>query len=107
MTDLYPGNLLYQAEYIKNLLLIKKYDEAETIINHYYGMSGNNFFEGQLSVFNGIIQEKKYRNNSKAEQLYNKGVRAISLFGDYGNEYMAYGYFGLSRISYKKIDFDN
>ena len=128
LTDLYPGNLLYQAEYIKNLLLIKKYDEAETIINHYYGMSGNNFFEGQLSVFNGIIQEKKYRNNSKAEQLYNKGVRAVSLFGDYGNEYMAYAYFGLSRIShdvgekhykrtyrklalklaaYKKIDFDN
>lgn len=128
LTDLYPGNLLYLGEYIKNLLLIRQYDEAEKIIKYNAGKTKNNFFEGQLSIFNGIIQEKKYRDNSKAEQYYNKGVRAISLYGEYGNEYMAYGYFGLSRIShdvgekhykrtyrklalklaaYKKIDFDN
>jgi hypothetical protein len=128
LTELYPGNLLYVGEYIKNLLLIKQYEEAEKLIISYSSKTDNKYFEAQVAIFNGILQEKKYHNNSKAEQYYNKGVRAISLFGDFGNEYSAYAYFGLSRISkdmgekhykrtyrklalklaaYKKIDFDN
>jgi hypothetical protein len=128
LTDLYPGNLLYMGEYIKNLLLIKKYDDAEKLIKTYNLNTKNKYFQGQLDVFNGILYEKKYFDKTKAEQFYNKGIRAISLYGVYGNEYMAYAYFGLSRISsdigekhykrtyhklasklavYKKIDFAN
>jgi hypothetical protein len=126
--ELYPGNLQYLAEYIKNLLLMRQYDEAERIINSSASKISNPFFQAQTTIFNGILQEKKYHDNRQAEIYYNKGARAISMFGDFGNEFEAFAYFGLSRISndygdkhykrtyrklalklaaYKKIDFDN
>jgi hypothetical protein len=36
-----------------------------------------------------------------------KGIKDISVFRNYGNEYAAYAYFGLSRISQKTGDIDN
>lgn len=126
--ELYPENLQFLAEYIKNLLLVKKYDEAEKLMNPSKVSTANSFFQAQLAIFNGIIQEKKHHDYYKAQQFYNKGARDISNFGDYGNDFAAYSYFGLSRISdikgdkqykkiyrklalkltdYKKIDFDN
>ena len=125
--ELYPSNLEYTGEYVKNLLLIKQYDEAERLIMSPVTNSGNKYFQAQISIFNGILQEKKYHNYKLAEEEYVNGARNISLFGDYGNEFAAYAYFGLSRISdvngdkqhkktyrkialklaeYKKIDFD-
>lgn len=108
--ELYPENLQYLAEYIKNLLLVKKYDEAESLMNPSGVRITNSFFQAQLAIFNGVMQEKKYHEYIKAQQFYNKGARDISIFGDYGNEFAAYSYFGLSRISdingdkqYKKI----
>ena len=47
----------------------------------------------------GILQEKRYLDNKLAQQYYYKGINDISIFGRYGNEYAAYAYFGLSRIS--------
>jgi hypothetical protein len=126
--ELYPENLQYLAEYIKNLLLVKEYDEAERLMNHSIVSITNSFFQAQIAIFNGIIQEKKYHEYNKAQQFYNKGARDISIFGDYGNDFAAYSYFGLSRISeingdkqyrkiyrklalkladFKKIDFDD
>lgn len=99
--ELYPFNPEYLAEYIKNLLLIKKYDEAEKLIMSYGSYEKNPYFQSQLSVFTGIIQEKKYRDNILAQQYYNKGIKDITYFGAYGNEFSAYAYFGLSRISEK------
>jgi len=125
--NLYPGNPEYLGAYIKNLLLIKQYDEAEMEMLSSNSNQTNSFFKAQMSVFNGILQEKKYHDIKKAQQYYSKGVTEISLFGNYGNEYAAYAYFGLSRISeingdkyykkmyrklamqladFKKIDFD-
>jgi hypothetical protein len=125
--ELYPANLEYRGTYIKNLLLVKRYDEAEKLMISSININ-NSYFKAQLSIFNGILQEKKYNNKSQAEQFYLKGVTDISLFGHYGNEFAAYGYFGLSRISdlkgdkyykktyrkkareladFKKVDFDN
>lgn len=125
--NLYPDNPEYLGAYIKNLLLIKQYDEAEMEMLSSNSNQTNSFFKAQMSVFNGILQEKKYHDIKKAQQYYSKGVTEISLFGNYGNEYAAYAYFGLSRISeingdkyykkmyrklamqladFKKIDFD-
>lgn len=125
--ELYPANLAYLAMYIKNLLLIKKYDEAESIMASLIRETGHSYFEAQLSVFNGILQEKKYNKNIEAKRYYNKGISELSDFGYYGNEFSSYAYFGLSRISglnndkqgkktfrkmaleltsYKKINFD-
>jgi len=96
--ELYPANTQYLAVYIKNLLLVKKYDEAENLIRSSDGEMSNSYFQAQLTIFNGILQEKKYHNNIQAQNYYNKGVSDISVFGDYGNEFAAYAYFGLSRI---------
>ncbi len=96
--DLYPGNSEYYAEYLKNVLLIRKYDEAEGLIKASEGKIKNQYFRAQLTIFKGILQEKKYHNDNQAREYYNAGANAISAFGDYGNEYAAYAYFGLSRI---------
>jgi hypothetical protein len=57
------------------------------------------FFRAQLSVFKAIIQEKKYLNLKLAKEYYSNGIHELSHYREYSNEYSAYGYFGLSRIS--------
>jgi len=126
--ELYPENALYLAIYIKNLLLMKYYNEAEKLIVTSLKEAKNKFFLAQLLIFKGILQEKKYHDLNLAEQCYKSGINRIFPFGVYGNECAAYAYFGLSRISnlkddkyngkmfrekalrmaaYKKINFDN
>ena len=95
----YPGNLQYRATYIKNLLLMKLYDEAEKMISASSEHAGNNYYRAQIAIFNGILQEKKYLDNKLAQQYYKKGISEIAFFNGYGDEYAAYAYFGLSRIS--------
>jgi hypothetical protein len=97
--DLYPNNPEYLGDYIKNLLLLKNYDEAEREVNASSTIQDNSYFRAQVSVFNGIIEEKKYHDYNSASQFYNEGIREMSHFGVYGNEYTAYACFGLSRIS--------
>jgi hypothetical protein len=104
LNNQYPSNVLYKVCYIKNLLLLKKYDEAERIIRISGETDKNPFYQAVLRIFNGLIQEKKYQNNVFAQDLYNKGIREISVFGAYGNEYAAYAYFGLSRIGEESED---
>ncbi len=98
LTEKYPANPYFKALHIKNLLLIKEYDKAESITRSYGKESGNTFFDAQLLIFNGILQEKKYRNYDLAQKYYEEGINAITFAGDYGNEYAAYAYLGLSRI---------
>jgi hypothetical protein len=95
----YPENLRFLASYIKNLLLLKRYDEADKIIESPSTKKTNAYFNAQLLIFKGILSEKKYLDNKAAEHYYNQGIREISPFGEYGNEFASYGYFGLSRIS--------
>jgi hypothetical protein len=97
--ELYPHNIQYMAVYIKNLLLDKRYDEAERMIQSSHKKSNNAYFQAQLSILNGILYEKKYNNLKQAQVLYTKGLKDIVPFGEFGEEFSAYGYFGLSRIS--------
>jgi hypothetical protein len=105
--ELYPDNIEYKAEYIKNLLLIKQYDKAERLISLIGLIRNKTFFDAQNTIFNGIIQEKKYHNFKQAQELYLKGIQEITPFGTYSNEFVAYAYFGLSRISEVNGDKDN
>ena len=102
--ELYPRNPQYLAVYIKNLLLVKRYDEAESLIKSNYLKTSDSYCRAQLSIFNGILYEKKYRDLNEAQVYYAKGIRDIAPFGDFGNEFAAYAYFGLSRISEAKND---
>jgi hypothetical protein len=104
--ETYPENMLYTATYIKNLLLVKQYNEAEKHVDACLKVTGNKYFQTQLYIFKGILLEKKYHDYNAAAQYYKKGIGSISSLGDYGNEYAAYAYFGLSRISYNKKEMD-
>lgn len=99
LCKLYPNNYSYVTVYIKNLLLAKRYDEAESMIRLNYSKSKNSYYQSQLTVLRGILQEKKYKNHKQAQALYAKGIKDIKPFGEFGEEYAAYAYFGLSRIS--------
>jgi tetratricopeptide (TPR) repeat protein len=101
---IYPDNPEYLGSFIKNLLLIKEYDEAEREIKSSVAYLKNPFFQAQVTIFKGILQEKKYNDLKQAQQLYLKGIKDVSAFRSYGDEYAAYGYFGLSRISGKNGD---
>jgi hypothetical protein len=97
--DQYPENAYYLTYCIKELLLMKQYDEAEKLIIASSETEVNKYFQAQLMILKGILQEKKYHDNKLAQQYYNKGISDISLYGKYGNEFAAYAYFGLSRIT--------
>ena len=99
LAEKHPENGLYVDIYIRNLLLMKKYSEAEKQISNATQIEGNKFFQAQLLILKGILQEKRYHDNKLARHFYNEGISEISVFGAYGNEYAAYAYFGLSRVS--------
>ncbi|OFY63059.1 MAG: hypothetical protein A2V64_09450 [Bacteroidetes bacterium RBG_13_43_22] len=98
LTDLYPENLFFKALHIKNLLLLERYDEAEKQLELSKEESEHAYYCTQVNVFDGIVQEKKYKNINRAAGLYDKALNDLSAFGNYGNEFSAYCCFGLSRI---------
>jgi hypothetical protein len=100
--ELYPSNVGFLAFHIRNLLLTKRYDDAERLIESY--KITNKYYLAQLAIFNGVLQEKKYKNDKLAEQFYTKGIQDFTAYGPFSNEFAAYGYFGLSRICERKGD---
>jgi len=98
----YPDNVFYKSMYIKNLLLLKKYNEAEVILGTKSETDTNSYFRAQSYFFNGILLEKKYRNFVYAAKLYHEAIDAMQAYGEYGKEYHAYAYFGLSRLGLKE-----
>jgi hypothetical protein len=98
LTKNYPLNPHYKAHHMRNLLVRKEYDLVENMISLTGNNTGNAYFDAQLLILNGIIQEKKYKNYQDARRLYENGISAIAFTGDYGNEYCGYAYLGLSRI---------
>ncbi len=97
--ETYPGNEQYMAIYINNLLLLKKYDDAENLIRKKNGSVRNPYVRAELTIFSGIIREKKYKDLNEAQRLYNKGIADITPYINCGDEIAAYAYFGLSRIA--------
>ncbi len=102
--ELYPANAGFLASHIRNLLLTKRYDDAERLIEAF--KITNKYYLAQLSIFKGVLQEKKYNNDKLAEQFYIKGIQDFTAYGQFSNEFSAYGYFGLSRICERKGDND-
>lgn len=95
----YPRNMVYLINCIEDMLLTRKYDEAEKLLDSPVASTKNKYYEAQLTILRGILSEKKYKEMSRAEQEYTTGAENILTFGDYGKQYAAYAYFGLSRIS--------
>lgn len=102
----YP-NIVYMINCVEDLLLIKNYDQAEKIINSPQSKTNNNYYNAQITILKGILNEKKNKDLKKAEQLYSDGIAQITQFGSYGDQYAAYAWFGLSRIRGIKKDIHN
>lgn len=94
----YPGNASYLANYIKYLLFTKQYDEAKMFISSSGNRTDNAFFRAQLLVYEGILKEKMDNDLPAAYEIYRQALTALAPFGDFGNEYAAYCYYGLSRV---------
>lgn len=102
----YPNNLLYLSYRIRTLLLNKKYKKAqELLVILDNSANGNAFFRTMVKLYQAIIEEKKNKNYSKAEQLYSEVIQEAKLFKPFINDRISYAYFGLSRI-YKQSDPD-
>lgn len=93
--------------YLKNLLLLRNYQEAENILNQDSHASTNQYYKACTEIIYGILNEKKYHNYNLAKDFYNRGIQDLEVYGSYGNEFRAYGYFGLSRISELKGEKEN
>jgi hypothetical protein len=98
LSELYPENYSFSVTYINNLILSKRYDEAENLIHSISGKMTNQFMLAQTDIMNGILQENKYKNPEAARVCYEKGIGRLSGYGAIGNEFSALGYEGLSRI---------
>ena len=103
----YPRNEQYYCELIKNLLLVKRFNEAERLIQHDTAANDNPYTKVQNTIFMGVIQEKTYRNYKKAQDLYNEGIEKIELYGPYADEIMSMAYLGLGRIAEEYGDIRN
>lgn len=103
LSELYPQNLFFRTNYICDLLLAKKYNEAEKYIEM-LPSSDNKYYQGQIEILIGIIQEKKYKNKKLAEKHYWSGIQKTEIYNEFGSQYTAYGYFGLSRLYNEKND---
>jgi hypothetical protein len=99
LKDTFPRNYEFRIQYIRDLLVIKKFGEAESLLNSMPYESLNRFYQSQIDVFKGVIQEQKYSSPREAEQLYWTGINKAEAFGPIGAECTSYGYFGLSRIN--------
>ena len=99
----YPQNEYYKFTYIHNLLLVQQYNQAEELLSRIAKDSLNNYFKAQLQILNGVLQEKKYGNLNLAEKYYNDGIRAISIYNAYGEDYIDHANLGLKNISQAKV----
>lgn len=95
----YPGNTVYRINCIEDLLLTKKYQEAENLINSSESKTKNGYYIAQITVLKGILREKKYNQLNTAVEEYLNGAEVLAGYSHYGQQYAAYAYFGLSRIS--------
>jgi hypothetical protein len=99
LKETFPKNHEFKIQYIRDLLVIKKFGEAESLLNSLPYESLNKFYQSQIDVFKGVIQEQRYKKPELAEQLYWSGIYKAEEYGPIGAESTSYGYFGLSRIN--------
>jgi tetratricopeptide (TPR) repeat protein len=95
--DRYPVNPWFRAEYLKNLFLIREYDEAEQIILS-SADEENAYFSCQMAIFQGLLQEKKYNDYELAEKFYERGITGLEYYGARGKTFLDFGQEGLKRI---------
>jgi len=83
LNEMYPENDLYLAMYVRNLLLMKKYNEAEKLIPALPEEQGINF-SGTVHYLKGNHQEKGIMIIILHCNIIIMVLSNISLYGKYG-----------------------
>ncbi|MFO7657277.1 MAG: hypothetical protein R6W78_09435 [Bacteroidales bacterium] len=104
LTLKFPGNIKFQTDHIKDLLLDKKYQRAEKMLDTIIYPAHSRYLQMRIDCFRAILYEKVYANDKKAEQYYQMTINKSEEYKDYANEFRSYAYFGLSRIYSRKGD---
>ena len=103
----HPNNLEFQTDYIRDLLLAKKYSTAQKILDSIPYPVYNKYLQARVDIFKGILFEKKNRKDRIAESYYWSGINKAENYKTFADDYRSYAYFGLSRISERKGDKKN
>ena len=98
----YPQNQLFRMKYIEGLIFVGRYAEAEIDIAKI--TRNDQLFATAKDVFRGLIQEKYYKNDSKAKSYYSKAVQRKDYDPRYGRDYHSFAYGGLARIAKRSGD---
>lgn len=103
LTQRYPKNPLFAEYYIQLLLLNKQYAKAEKVVDSIKeDKTLSVYFKVTVSVYEAIINEQKQNNLTLSENKYHSAISSIKSYGNYSKRYLAYAYFGLSRIYQRK-----
>ncbi len=94
-------NPFFALKYCENLILTQDYAKAEQILP-YFNTQENKMYKVGTALFNGILQEKYYKNNQKAITFYQNALSYTNVDVRYTKDYQAMADFGLGRI-YKMI----
>ncbi|WP_373515565.1 tetratricopeptide repeat protein [Persicitalea sp.] len=93
----YPNNSIFRMVHIQSLLLAGRYAEAERELPELRKLKSG-FFPITWHFFDGYLQEKKYRNDSAAQNHYLTALKTPH-DAQYTKEYHAMAYAGLARIA--------
>ena len=99
LSEKYPGNLTFLADYAETLLLDKQYDKAKIPILLLLSRSNKDLgiiMKGL--ILKGIYEEKERKDLSTAEKNYLAGMKASEDLGPSVDAYRAYACLGLARI---------
>lgn len=78
LAEQYPGNNEFLALHVRNLLLLKKYGEAEALLAR-AKQPQSRWFQAEKAFFPAILREKKYRQPAEAEALYRSALQKPEL----------------------------
>jgi hypothetical protein len=102
LTNTYPNNPLFAQLNLQMLLQNKQYRQAEIALNKFnIDETLSPYFQKTFSLYDNIIKEHFQTNLDQSEKEYKTTISSMSPYGNFSKRYVAYAYFGLSRI--KKI----
>ena len=97
LVSAYPQNHIFRMIHVQSLLLAGRYAEAERELPELKKQSSG-FFPITWRFFDGYLQEKKYRNDTTAQNYYIAALKT-PYDAQYTKEYHAMAYAGLARIA--------
>ena len=98
----YPNNPIFLMKYTEALLLLNKYEEALPYLER-LKKRNDRFFPIAWRTFEGLTQEKHFKNDQEAVKSYQAALRQ-PFDDEYTKEYHAFAYAGLARIALRAGD---